>query len=53
MKRKAFSIITAVLLSASAINASEPEWKLAWSDEFNGTELDSTVWKRTVMGSPD
>lgn len=28
------------------------EWKLVWSDEFNGTELDKTKWKYWENGNP-
>ena len=30
------------------------EWKLAWADEFDGTELDRTKWdyRRSMMGVP-
>jgi beta-glucanase (GH16 family) len=29
--------------------AQEKEWKLAWSDEFNGTEIDQSKW--TILGN--
>ena len=28
-------------------------WKLVWSDEFEGSELDTTKWSRTPEGSSD
>lgn len=28
-------------------------WVEVWSDDFNGTELDATVWSRTTRGSSD
>jgi len=28
------------------------EWKLAWSDEFNGDELDMNIWTRQVLRNP-
>ena len=30
--------------------APAPEWKLAWSDEFDGNALDETVWTRCRRG---
>lgn len=29
------------------------EWKLDWSDEFDGTELDTTAWSRCQQGTSD
>jgi beta-glucanase (GH16 family) len=31
-------------------DASLPGWKLVWSDEFNGTALDTSVWNATPDG---
>jgi beta-glucanase (GH16 family) len=31
-------------LCSDCIQVDEGEWSLSWSDEFNGTELDATVW---------
>lgn len=30
-----------------------PEWKLVWEEDFDGTELDTTVWSRIPRGKPD
>lgn len=30
-----------------------PKWHLEWSDDFNGTEIDSRNWSRTERGTPD
>ncbi|WP_445748961.1 carbohydrate-binding protein [Polaribacter sp.] len=31
----------------------EPNWQLFWSDEFNGNQLDETVWSKVHHGNPD
>lgn len=31
----------------------EPNWVLEWSDEFNGNQLDETVWNKVHHGNPD
>lgn len=31
----------------------ESRWRLSWSEEFNGSELDTTVWSRIDRGTPD
>ena len=31
----------------------EPDWVLQWSDEFNGTDVDTTVWRKVYHGNPD
>lgn len=33
--------------------ATEPQWTLVWQDEFNDTELDTTVWSRIDRGTAD
>lgn len=33
--------------------ATQPKWHLEWSDDFNGTEIDESVWSRTDRGTPD
>ena len=30
-----------------------PGWRLKWSDEFNGTQLDTNVWRRITSGPSD
>ena len=40
-------------LSDSAEAEAGPGWKLKWSDEFNGTELDTNVWQRCKAGGSD
>lgn len=35
----------------NTVNA--PQWSLVWQDEFNGTELDTTVWSRIDRGTAD
>ena len=31
----------------------QPEWKLVWEENFDGTELDTTVWSRIPRGRAD
>ena len=40
-------------LTDSAEVEAGPGWKLKWSDEFNGTELDTNVWQRCKTGGSD
>jgi len=37
----------------SDIGIYEPNWVLHWSDEFNGNELDESVWSKVYHGNPD
>lgn len=30
-----------------------PDWQLVWTEEFDGSDLDSTVWSKTDRGTPD
>lgn len=30
----------------------EPNWVLSWADEFNGTQLDETIWTKFNDGNP-
>ena len=38
-----------VMLSCSH----KPGWKLVWEENFDGTELDTTVWSRIPRGRAD
>ncbi len=43
-------LLTLIVLSSSltglaAAETDRPGWKLVWSDEFDGTEIDRSVWK--------
>ncbi|EKF49013.1 glucan endo-1,3-beta-D-glucosidase [Thermosipho africanus H17ap60334] len=29
----------------NVMNISDPKWKLVWSDEFDGKELDKNKWR--------
>ena len=40
-------------LTDSAEAEAGPGWKLKWSDEFDGTELDTNVWQRCKTGGSD
>ena len=31
----------------------EPSWQLVWEENFDGTELDTTVWSRIPRGRAD
>lgn len=31
----------------------EPNWVLQWSDEFNGTDVDESIWRKVFHGNPD
>lgn len=37
-----------VLLSAASAMAQSPDWKLVWSDEFEGSKLDHSKWEAEV-----
>ena len=37
----------------SDVGVYEPLWQLEWSDEFNGTEVDESVWTKVYHGNPD
>lgn len=43
--------IGALLLASAA--AGGERWELDWSDEFDGPELDTTIWSRIDRGTPD
>ena len=30
-----------------------PQWQLVWEENFNGVELDTTVWSMIPRGNPD
>ncbi|WP_232617960.1 hypothetical protein [Thermosipho africanus] len=32
-------------LGVNVMNISDPKWKLVWSDEFDGKELDKNKWR--------
>lgn len=48
MKKLVF--VAASLLAACT---SEPRWELVWEDDFNGTQLDESVWSRIPRGTAD
>ena len=37
-----------ILLSAASAMAQSPDWKLVWSDEFEGSKLDYSKWEAEV-----
>lgn len=44
--------LTALLILTSC-SAKTPTWKLSWSEDFNGTSLDTTVWSKIPRGTSD
>ena len=44
------ALFSALLLGATA---QETQWKLDWMDDFNGPELDTTVWSPIKRGAAD
>lgn len=49
--RKAFLVWVMGCLLLSCQH--QPEWKLVWEENFDGTELDTTVWSKISRGKPD
>lgn len=44
--------IAALFILTSCV-AKAPTWKLAWTEEFNGTTLDTSVWSKIPRGTSD
>lgn len=44
------SIWEVELKSDDACHSSEPQWELVWSDEFDGTQLNTANWSYQIMG---
>ena len=44
------ALFSALFFGASA---QETQWKLDWMDDFNGPELDTTVWSPIKRGAAD
>ena len=53
MNMKKIFILSAVLALFSACNANKDEWKLVWSDEFDGEQIDEATWTRVPTGKDD
>lgn len=49
--KKTFLLWIASLLMAACQH--QPEWQLVWEENFDGTELDTTVWSMIPRGKPD
>ncbi|MBR5541800.1 MAG: glycoside hydrolase family 16 protein [Bacteroides sp.] len=49
--RKAFLVWVMGCLLLSCQH--QPEWQLVWEENFDGTELDTTVWSKISRGKPD
>jgi len=43
-----YLIGVAILFARFALNAADPQWKLVWSDEFDGPFLDPSKWEFEV-----
>ncbi|HTF98551.1 MAG TPA: family 16 glycosylhydrolase [Cellvibrio sp.] len=41
----AFSSASSEQASSSSLSSAGPKWELVWSDEFNGTVVDTTKWQ--------
>ena len=52
MKRQ-LNFLAAVLLVASSLISCQKDWKLVWQEEFEGEEIDWTVWSKIPRGKPD
>lgn len=50
MKKYLVSVLVG-LLTVSCQH--QPEWQLVWEENFDGTELDTTVWSMIPRGKPD
>jgi len=57
MKTTTLSISILIIIAASICGAlascQTDRWTLVWSEEFDGTALDETVWSRTDRGKPN
>lgn len=53
MKQFFFIVAAAVVAMAALAETSGNKWKLSWSDDFNGSDIDTTVWSRIDRGKPD
>lgn len=50
---KKILLATLAIIAATVANSATHEWRLAWSDDFNGTALDTTVWSLCPRGTSD
>ena len=41
-------MLRAVLAALLCVNAVRGDWELVWSDEFDGTEIDSSKWGHEI-----
>ncbi len=50
------AVITGVAISSCSSNKekeSKPQWELVWEEEFDGTDIDYTVWTKIPRGKSD
>eukprot|EP01121_Diplochlamys_sp_Union-15-3_P014334 TRINITY_DN4554_c0_g1_i1.p1 TRINITY_DN4554_c0_g1~~TRINITY_DN4554_c0_g1_i1.p1 ORF type:complete len:255 (-),score=34.03 TRINITY_DN4554_c0_g1_i1:16-780(-) len=45
-------VVFAFLLCATAVKVRQSKWVLIWSDDFDGTKLDTTKWSTLDQNSP-
>ena len=53
MNMKRFFLLAAALVAMMACNSNKDEWKLVWSDEFDGEQIDEATWTRVPTGKDD
>ena len=53
MKIRPLILSAVAFLSFAVAAAAEPEWKLVWADEFNGSRINSRYWTKIERGKPD
>lgn len=56
MNRFLSIVISALPIMALASNDPTPDqskWRLAWEENFDGTQIDSTAWSKCTRGNPD
>lgn len=51
MMKKALFLWVVIMVATSCTHKSE--WHLVWEEDFEGTELDSSVWSKIPRGKPD
>lgn len=53
MKIRPLILSAVAFLFFAAAAVAEPEWKLVWADEFNGSRINSRHWTKIERGKPD
>ena len=47
------TLFLALLLIAGCACSTQPQWHLVWEENFDGSEIDGSVWTRIPRGSSD